>query len=275
MALIPKSINELNEEWLSKLEKSDIGEIDWIDFKRRDTPNIGHCITSFLNKETGGIILIGIEKIKDKFEFESKVDFQKIIDEKISKYIGMITDPPKDLINIEVKKYKEKKILVIFVKSGSKFPYFYNGTIYLRHGSDTIPITDKRQIMSLLSHEMNLNKALRILKNEIKLIKKDTEIIMKAIPELSKGHSASNVLALFPKEIDDSRIREIFMVLEPYLLEKNILDSYHEILEKIGYINLRLELLKKGGHVQYQCESRFGTLPKDLVSLLDGFEKNI
>jgi hypothetical protein len=81
---------------------------------------------------------------------------------------------------------------------------------------------------------------------------------------------------LLPKKIEDSRIREIFIVLEPFLIQKNLLNSYHDILRKISFINMKMDLLilnfGKGGYRSY-CN--FGTLPQDLLNLIDGFEKNV
>lgn len=279
---MPKEIKDLTDNWFNELKEADIGETDWLDFKRGDTEKICSCVTSFLNKETGGIILCGLEKQEKNFIFEDIPNHQKLLDDKISKRWKDITDPPINEIICDVVDYQNKKIIAIIVKPGDKFPYFFKGVIYLRHGSNSFPITDKRAIMNLIGQEITLNKALRILKNELKLIKEDTMLIRNSIENILRTGSFNGifgVLSQLPKTIDDSRLRSIFLNLEQFLVQKNILDKYYEILKKISYINMYHHLLTSSlvqesyGNGKRFCN--FGTLPNDLLSLISDFEKSI
>lgn len=284
MVRIPKFKEDLTSEWFEELKNSDIEESDWLDYKLEETNKIGHCIASFLNKESGGLILFGMEKEKriKQFKFSNILDQQKIINDSLSKYLKDITDPAFNEVKFEPINCEHHKVIAIFISSGKKFPYFYNGKIYVRMGTDSQPVTDKRMIMSLLSHEMNLSKALRIMKNELKLIKEDTKLIANCLPILKSNKETYGIWGKIndiPKKLDDSKIREIFLIIEPYLIEKNLSESYNSILQKINYINMKHDLLISAfmtkPTIEFKEFCNFGTLPQDLLQLIDGLEKNV
>lgn len=265
---IPRKKEDLSDEWFEELKKSEIGEINWIDFKTGDTEKVGSCITSFLNTEIGGVILYGMKKRGKDFEFSNIREPQKIIDEKLSKYLQHITDPPVNEVKMDAVKYNENNVIVIFIKPGEKFPYFFKGRVYLRMGSDSYPITDKRQIMALISYRMTTEKALKKFLTELNVIESDIKAIKNNIKAISGGRITEFVFSHFPLKIEETQIRELLFTLEPFLHESGYVDHYYNMLRKISMINQKIDVLTKNPSMAYHCEYGFGTLIPDTLEIL-------
>lgn len=260
----PKSKEDLTKEWFEELEKSPLSEITWLELKESGYSEIGNKIVGFLNSTSGGLILIGIGQEKDgKAVIKSVRNIQKEMD-RLSDFLFNITDSCNDDVKIEPITYKEKNILSLFISSGSKFPYFYKGLIYLRTGSNTYPVTDKRQIINLLSSKIDRKKALRIFKSLLDKILTLVKNLENSIRHLeSEKPSYTKAFANLPVKISIDSLRLHYPNVEGWLTENNLMAIYYEILRRIVHVNSRLEVLYThfDSYVSYLD---FGTMTTEL-----------
>jgi len=232
----PEKPEELTDSWFENLKKANIKELGWLELKSGATKRIGESITAFLNQEIGGIIIYGI---KNDFSYR-EINVEKSL-EKISEYQSKITDPCSDEVDAKPITLSGNQVIVIFVKKGKHFPYFYNGTIYFRGQNTNYPITDKRMIKHLLSTEVNLSKALDNLIKILAEIKEELEINWKIIRDLDDiSNSPYNTV---PFKIEEEKLKYYYHRLEDFFIERGLLDSYGEILKKIKQINVLIDMI--------------------------------
>jgi len=130
------------------INKGENKQIEFIEVN--DKTAIAKTLCSFLNND-GGQILIGVKDNKSVIGIPNAKSVAKILNDFL---ISQIV--PESSINVLIENIENKDIIVIEVIIGSKQPYVFQGTIYVRKGIKTV-MANATDVTSLINKREEAN----------------------------------------------------------------------------------------------------------------------
>ena len=140
-----KNVNYI-EDLLSKNESTTL------EFKRFATKEVvAEILCSFLNRD-GGHLVIGVEEGRHIVGFKDAVEISK----RIQSYV-VASIIPEPAVSVDIQKVDKNDVVIFTVWKGINQPYIYNGSVYIRVGSETRK-SNSQELADIIQKSSSSNK---------------------------------------------------------------------------------------------------------------------